>query len=109
MKIAGFVVQAADGFESLHKDRAAADRYAVACHAVAIEPLHRGSDVQRLLSLLSQARGWVAAHPDRADAVSVQARPADVLEWMRRVDAVVAALLDAQALPSRVAPPRNQT
>lgn len=109
MKTVGFEVQAGDGFASLHKDRGAADRYAVACHAVAVEPLHRGSDVSKLARLLQQARAWVEPHPDRADAVSVLAGPAEVLRWMGEVDALAADLANPQSLPSRVAPPRNQT
>jgi hypothetical protein len=40
MIAAAWMVIAKDGFVSLHKDRAAADRYAVACHG-AVEPLFR--------------------------------------------------------------------
>lgn len=51
-----------------------------------------------LIRLLRQARGWFSPHPDRADAVSVQASPRDVQEWMRDTDH---ALLDGEPPPPR--------
>lgn len=42
--------------------------------------------MRRLLALLRVARSWFSPHPDRDDAVSVEARPRDVQRWMRDVD-----------------------
>lgn len=47
-----------------------------------------------LTQLLRQARRWFTRHPDRDDAVSVNAVPAHVLRWMRHTDH---ALLDDAA------------
>ena len=42
---------------------------------------------ERLLRrLLRQARAWFAPHPARADAVSVEANPAEVRRWMQATD-----------------------
>jgi hypothetical protein len=36
--------------------------------------------------LLRQARRWFSPHPERADAVSVQADPREVQRWMANTD-----------------------
>lgn len=39
-----------------------------------------------LLRLLAQARAWFSRHPQRDDAVSVEADPLEVRRWMETVD-----------------------
>jgi hypothetical protein len=76
-----------------------------------------------LARLLRQARQWFSPHPQRADAVSVEAHPAEVLGWMADTDhALLDEVADAQVADStgvqplanpsspvrlRVAPPKN--
>lgn len=50
MKPAGWEVTAEKGFTSLHKERAAADRYAVACHGT-VDALYRGADVEAAIAI----------------------------------------------------------
>jgi hypothetical protein len=52
------------------------------------------SDRGQVARLLRQARQWFRPHPQRADAVSVEAAPAEVLGWMADTDH---ALLDEVA------------
>ena len=42
--------------------------------------------MENLLRLLAQARKWFSRHPERDDAVSVEADPREVRRWMEAVD-----------------------
>ena len=56
-----------------------------------------------IAQLLRQARAWFSRHPERDDAVAVEAAPREVQRWMCNTDH---ALLDEAALPTN--PKENQ-
>lgn len=87
----GYLVTARDGFLSVHKDKAGADRYACCCHGL-VDPLFRRLPEDELLTLLLiEARGWFAPHPVAAQGAVITADHGKVREWMAAVDRVLVA------------------